>query len=338
MISYNEFITFVCRKPGYGKCKNLINTFPVMEGTDKYEDKLKTAKEWASSYANKEKVNIIKQVPNLFKQGTVRIFDVDERGNGGRAWKIAVAYKENEYVLDLREDILLEIMENYGILKGGIINTDLMLVFSSGYKVVTANSEKIAEIKELMNKEQSLKKIPLKELKPLHVYKNKTESLVYLGRIYQISLADILNRKTVCKKVIATTYYYRGDKLDTEHSLHTCKSLTVYTEIKDTIYDKLNEEESQKFINGVIANSNKLYEAIKSYYPIKTLEEVFYFSLNKEITKDEAYKVLVLLRDAIKRKAEIDYYFFVTDSNNTLKKKLKEIEKLIEEYKNDLSN
>lgn len=338
MINYNEFVTFVCRKPGYGKCKNLINTFPVMEGTDKYEHRLKTAIEWASSYANKEKVNIIKQVPNLFKQGTVRIFGVDERGNGGRAWKIAVEYKENEYVLDLREDILLEIMTNYGILKGGVINTDLMLVFSCGYKVVTADSEKIAEIKKAMSEEQSLKKIPLKELKPLHVYKNKTESMVYLGRIYQISLADILNKKTVCKKVIATIPYYRSDKLETGHSLCTCKSLTVYTELENTIYDKLNEEESQKFINDIIDKSNKSYESIKSYYPIETLEEAFYFSLNKEITKDEAYKVIILLRDAIKRKAEINYYYYVTDSNNTLKKKLKEIEKLIEEYKNDISN
>lgn len=335
MINYSDYITFVCKKPGYRQYINLINTFPVMENTNKYVDKLKIAIKWAS-YTEDEKVNIITKVPNFFKQGTVKIFHVEERGNSGRAWKISVNHKKNEYVLDLREDVLLEIIENYGISKGGIVNTDLMIVSDGGYKVVVATQEKIAEIKETMHKEQNLKRLPLKELKPLHAYRSKTEKILYLGRVYRISLADILNKKRTGTKVICTTDYNSRDTLNSRHTLYTHKSLTVYTELEEeTIYTNFSEEETQNFIKELLNVSNASFRNIGSASPVEVLEETFYYSLEPEITKEEACKQLRLLLEAAKKNIPI---YCSYNPKNKLRNKIEEIADLIKEYSNDVNN
>lgn len=49
----------------------------------------------------------------------IRILGVEQRGNGGRAWKCHI--EDGNYYIDLREHILLEAMANAGIRKGGYL-------------------------------------------------------------------------------------------------------------------------------------------------------------------------------------------------------------------------
>jgi hypothetical protein len=87
----------------------------------------------------------------------VKIVGLEERGNGGRAYKVVI---DDKYFVDLREDVVLDVIFNCGIEKGGLLNGTFIWVKDSSamrlirydstiYNEYLAGTEKIASFVEL---------------------------------------------------------------------------------------------------------------------------------------------------------------------------------------------
>lgn len=116
--------------------------------------------------------------------GDVRLISLEYRGNGGRAYKVLIL---DEYIFDLREDVLLDSILNDGVLKNGVLpGKYLFASVGSEMKLIREGSllcDKMQEATAFNTKKKITKLIPG------HVYQNKVETLMYLGKIPTKELA-----------------------------------------------------------------------------------------------------------------------------------------------------
>src|ERR1022692_5297132 len=86
--------------------EKVLPAFPTEDGNEKT---LKTAKAWAeqTNYGQKQKVSKTEVVDNDPIKN-IRIFSLEERGQGGRAYKVLAG----KYYLDLREDVMMDTLLN----------------------------------------------------------------------------------------------------------------------------------------------------------------------------------------------------------------------------------
>jgi len=182
------------------------------------------------SDAIKEEGNIVPvTVPNE-KIPWLRVVGLDLRCEGGRAWKVLTP--EN-HLVDLRDDVLLEVLFNKGIPKGGKIKGPFQWVkLGSQMRIVLVNSTMYRAIKKSQKERELKKKTPktkASDLKVGGVYITKTDQLkLYFGRVrYNGKLSFLwfevpayyqrgetpLDR-LVFQQLTATTHYgVRGDKV-----------------------------------------------------------------------------------------------------------------------------
>ena len=109
----------------------------------------------------------------------LRIFGIDYRYNGGRAWKCA---DKDGYYFDLREDVLLDLMRTAGVSEGGYLNGEYIWAkVAQEMKLVRVGSELHAALIESTERRE-MKLISKKEYEPFHVYQKKTgERYLYIG-------------------------------------------------------------------------------------------------------------------------------------------------------------
>ncbi len=147
----------------------------------------KAAETWAQYQNQKEIPAAIVGQSNL-PFGRIKLLDLETRGHGGRAWKIAF-FKEGICLLaDLREDVLLEVLKGPGIV-GGELQGEYLWIWDGGLKLVLKDGE--CHKKAMENGARKALK-SLSKLELGGVYRDLAgREFLYLGRIDSEDLLDL---------------------------------------------------------------------------------------------------------------------------------------------------
>jgi len=178
-----------------------IAVFPVPKGNDAV---LETANRWAGKDAK------TKDWGNPILQG-VRIIDIEKRVEGGRAWKViySLDYPEKSdgyFLVDLREDVLLDVIKTQGIAKGGILNGYFIWVqLGSQMKLVRNHSELYEDLVVYMETKK-VPKIKKSELKVGYLYESVNGNQgMYLGDVTYKKFVSRIIGETWSSKLIGFT-------------------------------------------------------------------------------------------------------------------------------------
>lgn len=167
MISGNipEKITILTRRP---EKVGDVEVTPAFISDATNTKTLETGRTWAKGWYHKSDVTGPEFVGRENKGvGGYRILDLEVRSEGGRAYK--VVSPEGFYV-DLREDVLLDTIQEVGISPGGILNgTYLFATVGSQMKLIREGSELHKELIGATTRRNS-KKISGKDLEIGGVY------------------------------------------------------------------------------------------------------------------------------------------------------------------------
>jgi len=112
---------------------------------------------------------------------SLRVFGLDHRGRGGRAWKCG---DDDGHYFDLREDVLLDLMRTVGISKGGYLNGEYIWAkIHAEMKLVRVGSDLHAALTTATERRE-MDIISKKDLKPWHLYQQKNgEVFLYAGEV-----------------------------------------------------------------------------------------------------------------------------------------------------------
>jgi hypothetical protein len=217
-------ITYVCAKKEKSEIwddesENVIATFkvcptfPIETGR-----KLDTAIEWAS---DKGYTPVCDDLPNE-PISNVQIMGLEERGNGGRAYKVTL---NDNYYVDMREDTILEAIFDGGILPGGVLTGEYVWgKIGSQLKLVKVGS---STHKVLMQGINTSKAVELKssDIKIGGLYRRKSGgNSLYLGSFYTYDLNY-------------ETHKCGRDNIDRAHSL-TKKKVYLFLDVNEGYYKK----------------------------------------------------------------------------------------------------
>lgn len=110
----------------------------------------------------------------------LRIIDLDIRSEGGRAFKVLTA---EGYLVDLREDALMDIMLHDGVEPGGLLRGKFLWVMNGSQMRIARVGSRIHQQLQAKTKTQAKKKIPLGDLVTGGIYRSASgNTAVYLGR------------------------------------------------------------------------------------------------------------------------------------------------------------
>lgn len=152
---------------------------------------LATAVSWAerarSYYDNdlkqtvKKSDPVVKEIRKNLPMNGLRVVALEERGNGGRAYKVV---SPDNYYFDLREDVMLDTMIKAGLREGGHLNGEFIWArVHSTMKIVRIGSDLYKKLVHHTSRSKT-KKVNARNLVPGTVYANKRgEKSAYLGRV-----------------------------------------------------------------------------------------------------------------------------------------------------------
>ena len=152
---------------------NVVPAFPVDANNKK---RLETAESWADrgNYRNRGKDKTIKK--KEYANGPfvdVKIVELEERGNGGRAYKVVVG---DDYYVDFREAEMMWVIKNVGIRPGGIMNGEFAFaVVGSQTKLIPMHSPMWEEANKLSAR-KAAKPLGKNDFKVGHQYVQKNGS------------------------------------------------------------------------------------------------------------------------------------------------------------------
>lgn len=150
-----------------------------------------TADRWATQYDWQTKTTT---KPVIFSYSNdpienIVIVDLEKRSEGGRAYKVIFEQNGKNHYVDLREDVLVDVIKNCGIKAGGIlIGSFVWGQFGSQMKLVRVDSSLYHSALESAQKGKS-EKIKVSDLKVGHLYETQNGSkAIFLGRVKSIAL------------------------------------------------------------------------------------------------------------------------------------------------------
>lgn len=256
-------VIFWCRKEKVGDNKDTYNAFPV----DKNKDQ-STAITWASEKIctnsnvqnwndrTYKKVDGVKfEYDNKFDNLVIE--DLSKRGNGGRAYKVVINHDNKKFLVDFREDAIMDVIKHTGINAGGKLNGEFSFIKEGSQtnlvRIGSKMYERFLDVQEKNNTET----FKMKELIPLHIYKDKKDDLyLYLGKAYfpryeTKNVGDGWYNKKVDR-------YLQIDKNNIE-CLHVFYSPSIYKiddkTYKEAMFDKLKESLNKGYISIDIVKS-----------------------------------------------------------------------------------
>lgn len=114
----------------------------------------------------------------------LRIVGLTRRRSGGRAYKVI---QPPNYLVDLREDVLLDAMYNHGVSAGGRVGGEYVWsVNGSQMRLVRVGSSAYKQL-SLYEDLKNLKRVPIKDLKPGSIYRGQTgPPSLFVGHISTI--------------------------------------------------------------------------------------------------------------------------------------------------------
>jgi hypothetical protein len=220
--------------------EGVYHAFPIDEN-----GKQDTARDW-SSYRAVDGWEDGKCFP-VRNRGfsNVRIIDLEKRGNGGRAYQVILTLNNNQFRVDLRENALMDVINNTGIQAGGRLNGTFCFVKDGSHinLVLEGSDTHKAALKEQERRSKiSTKAIKKADLKPGYVYSSLGgEKKIFLGFVY----SPTINRTSFeigkpTKLMVFADYSSSGrgviNPLDTEDCY-----ISLYVDFKKTHSFKLEE-------------------------------------------------------------------------------------------------
>ena len=166
-------------------------TFPVADGDEKT---LERAEKWAKDQcvvrdpitknlvSDDTKVEIITVDNEPIRN--IKVLSLEGRGNGGRAYKVVI---DDKYYVDMREDVLVDVMLQVGIKPGGLLNgVFIWAKLGNQLRVVRVGSE-LHKLLDESDKKKDLPKIKKTDLEIGGVYQNrKGDKGIFLGYVNTI--------------------------------------------------------------------------------------------------------------------------------------------------------
>lgn len=161
----------------------VLPAFPVDSTDDKT---MQRAKSWAAqgewdpnTYQHKPATPQIEEVDNKPIKD-VKVLSLEQRGNGGRAYKALIG----KYYVDLREDVLMDTLLQAGVAPGGILQGEYVWAKSgSQMKLVRIGSELHRLIAEFESK-KDIKPVGKKDLEVGGVYRDrKKNTAIFVGYV-----------------------------------------------------------------------------------------------------------------------------------------------------------
>ena len=205
---------------------------------------LETALRWATSVRSHPV-----QVEIENKPCKAKIIGLDFRGNGGRAWQVVIYDK---YLVDLREDTLLEILKDGKVLNGETEENLVWVRLGGQSKMVVENGKTYKCIRE--EELKAVEKVKNKKLitNPIEMkyYKNEYYCYLYLGKLKNKD-GDILYGKV--------QFYTFGGNFSlndyielTKHPPKNKKKITTDNKhTKEEVVNKIVEDNKNKLIKGL---------------------------------------------------------------------------------------
>jgi hypothetical protein len=233
--------------------EKVLPAFPTEEG---HEKSLETAKAWAEQSwygAKKAKVETVDNKPIK----NVRLFSLEHRGEGGRAYKVLV----DKYFVDLREDVMMDTLLNVGIKAGGILQGEYIWAkLGSQMKLVRVGSTLHTLILEFESK-KAMKPIGKNDLVVGGVYQDRHKSKAifidwvntstFKSEDYRSNNKASFNFKTTpLKKAMLFFEFYSYEKLDKFDNKFTHEDNSSRFNIKKThsYVEKIDQIELPKRI------------------------------------------------------------------------------------------
>lgn len=157
--------------------------FPIQEGN---EGRLETAREWASQYVMNENGKRIKSPENVKEEAlenksefikSVKLEGIEERGNGGRAWKVII---NNKFLIDLRESPLFNSLLLDGCSEGGLLKGEFIFANNGvELRLLNKRSSEFIKIQENKNKVDGFYKLDKNNIGI--IWETKKNKYIYLG-------------------------------------------------------------------------------------------------------------------------------------------------------------
>ncbi len=166
------------------KTEKVLPAFPVDDADEKARDK---ATQWAERgyYGQPKQVAKYQTVDNVPVKD-VRVFSLEHRGQGGRAYKVIIG----KYYVDLREDVLMDTMLQVGIQAGGLLLGEYVWAkMGSQMKLVRVGSELHRLLLEFQSK-KDIKPIGKTDLEVGGVYQTrKKQRAIFVGCVNTVGFA-----------------------------------------------------------------------------------------------------------------------------------------------------
>ena len=149
-----------------------VEVFPAYIADSKNEKTIESGESWAKYCGySKEERKVKKEKRKNSPIKNIQILELEYRGEGGRAYKVFIP--NGEFYIDLREDVLMDIILNVGISPGGVLNGEYVFgVVGSQMKIMRVGSELHSEIIK-SGEEKNKKKIKNSELIVGHSYSGR---------------------------------------------------------------------------------------------------------------------------------------------------------------------
>lgn len=213
--------------------EKVLPAFPVDSTDDKT---MKRAVDWASRGTWDHTTNtVIKQTHAVMEVENkpiknVKVLSLEQRGEGGRAYKALI----DKFYIDLREDVLVDTLLQSGVEPGGILKGEYVWAkLRSQMKLVRVGSELHRLIKEFDSK-KDIKPVGKRDLEVGGVYQDrKKDKAIFVGYVNSVAYKD----------EDPMPYYNRRDQIaDFKYKKTPIKkSLLFYT-----LYDHVGLDESVK--------------------------------------------------------------------------------------------
>lgn len=156
-----------------------IDASPTFVSDADNKNTIQTGKRWAGS-----KYKIIEKTNGPLSN--VKIVSFEQRNEGGHAWKVLI---DDQYYVDLRSDVLLELLLNAGVLEQGKLNGSFIWgKVGSQMKLIRVNSELYSVLMEA-NEIDKLERIKELEIGGVYLSKDDTK-FVYLGKVSTTTFID----------------------------------------------------------------------------------------------------------------------------------------------------
>lgn len=159
------------------------------------ENTVESARKWAQGYGYNSKDEVHKEVemPNepIYE---VQIVDLEIRGEGGRAYKAIV---HGSFLVDIREDVILEAMLEKGIRQGNFISCNFIWCRVGTQMKLVRNGSSLHKAVQKAHILKQQKKVSTKNLVAGTIYQNIQGKCIFLGFVKTADLKlHYVNKRT----------------------------------------------------------------------------------------------------------------------------------------------